>query len=252
MEKKSFVINAENVGVYVGEIGGWIRAQALEANRKGVIFGMSGGVDCSVVARLCQLGEVDLHLVLMPYGDDMIRTQSFIHAMELIDKFGMPYHVFDIQPAVDALITDRFASDQSEMALSHANLRPRIRMTYLYQLAQISRRLVCGTGNLSERTVGYFTKWGDGACDISPIAMLTKREVYVLAQYLDIPESIIQKKPSADLWKGQTDEDELGISYNQIDDFILNGTSGSPEVDALIRKRLAWSAHKFVPIPVYQ
>ena len=252
MEKKSFIVTEENAGFYAGEIGGWIRKQVRDANRKGVIFGMSGGVDCSVVARLCQFGGVDLHLVLMPYGDDMIRTQSLIHAMELIDKFGMSYHVFDIKPAVDTLTTDLFVSNQTAMELGHANLRPRIRMTYLYQLAQISNRLVSGTGNLSERTVGYFTKWGDGACDINPIAMLTKREVYVLARYLDIPESIIQKKPSADLWAGQTDEDELGITYRQIDDFILEGTSGIPEVDALIRKRLAWSAHKFASIPVYQ
>ena len=252
MEKKSFIVTEENAGFYAGEIGGWIRKQALETNRKGVIFGMSGGVDCSVVARLCQFGGVDLHLVLMPYGDDMIRTQSLIHAMELIDKFGMSYHVFDIKPAVDTLTTDLFVSNQTAMELGHANLRPRIRMTYLYQLAQISNRLVSGTGNLSERTVGYFTKWGDGACDINPIAMLTKREVYVLARYLDIPESIIQKKPSADLWAGQTDEDELGITYRQIDDFILEGTSGIPEVDALIRKRLACSVHKFASIPVYQ
>ena len=252
MEKKSFIITEENVGFYAGEIGDWIRKQVLNANRKGVIFGMSGGVDCSVVARLCQLGEVDLHLVLMPYGDDMVRTQSLTHAMELIDKFGMPYHTFDIKPVAEALISNRFASNHTDMELCHANLRPRIRMTYLYQLAQMSHRLVCGTSNLSERTVGYFTKWGDGACDINPIAMLTKHEVYVLAHYLDIPDSIIRKKPSAGLWEGQTDEDELGITYRQIDAFIQKGTSGNNEIDEMIRKRIAWSAHKFAPIPVYQ
>ena len=252
MEKKLFVITDENVAFYADEIGAWIRKQVQVANRKGVILGMSGGVDCSVVARLCQLGKVDLHLVLMPYGDDMARTQSFTHAMELINKFGIPYHVFDIQPAVDALISNRFASDRTDMELSHANIRPRIRMTYLYQLAQMSVRFVCGTGNLAERTVGYFTKWGDGACDINPIAMLTKQEVYVLARYLEIPDSIIQKKPSAGLWDGQTDEDELGITYNRIDTFILQGTSGHTEVDEMIRKRMVWSAHKFAPIPVYQ
>ena len=245
------MITEENVGFYAGEIGRWIRKQVEDTNRKGVIFGMSGGVDCSVVARLCQLGQVDTHLVLMPYGDDMERTHSLTHAMELIDQFGIAYHVFDIKPAVDVLVSDRLSSNQTEMELSHANLRPRIRMTYLYQLAQMSRRLVCGTSNLSERTVGYFTKWGDGACDINPIAMLTKREVYRLAYYLEIPESIILKKPSADLWEGQTDEDELGITYHQIDTFILEGTTGIPEVDAMIRKRLAWSAHKFASIPVY-
>ena len=250
--EKSFVVTDENVAFYAGEIGGWIRKQVQTANRSGVIFGMSGGIDCSVVARLCQAGDVDMHLVLMPYSNDMRRTKSFNHAMELIDKFEMPYHIFDIQPAVDALRSDRFASDKTMMDLSRANLRPRIRMTYLYQLAQMSNRFVCGTGNLAERTVGYFTKWGDGACDINPIAMLTKQEVYTLARFLEIPECIIRKKPSADLWEGQTDEDELGITYQQIDAFILEGTSGSTEADAKIRKRMAWSAHKFAPIPAFE
>ena len=252
MEKKSFVITNENVSFYAAEIGKWIEKQVQNANRKGVIFGMSGGVDCSVVARLCQSGEVDLHLVLMPYGDDMVRTQSLEHAMELIDTFGMPYHVFDIKPAVDALIADRFASDETALELSHANIRPRVRMTYLYQLAQMSGRLVCGTSNLSERTVGYFTKWGDGACDLNPIAMLTKQEVYTLAHYMEIPNCIIQKKPSAGLWEEQTDEDELGMTYHQIDTFILEGTFGNADVDEMIRKRMAWSAHKFSPISIFQ
>ena len=199
-ETKTFRITDENVAFYAGEIGDWIRKQVRDANRKGVIFGMSGGVDCSVVARLCQVGEVDLHVVLMPYGDEMVRTQSMVHAMELIDRFGMSYHVFDIKPVVDALISNRFTLDKTNLELSYANLRPRVRMTYLYQLAQQSDRLVSGTSNLSERTVGYFTKWGDGACDINPIAMLTKREVYVLAHYLGIPESIIQRSADGFFW----------------------------------------------------
>ena len=252
MEKKLFVITEDNAAFYADEIGTWIRKQVQAANRKGVILGMSGGIDSSVVACLCQFAKVDLHLVLMPYGDDMARTQSFAHAMELIDKFEIPYHVFDIKPAVDALISNRFVSDKTTVELGHANIRPRIRMTYLYQLAQMDNRFVSGTGNLSEGTVGYFTKWGDGACDINPIAMLTKQEVYALARYLEVPDCIIQKKPSAGLWEGQTDEDELGMTYNQIDAFILKGTSGSTDVDEMIRKRMAWSAHKFAPIPVYQ
>jgi len=252
MEKKSFFITDDNIEFYASTIGRWIQKQVQDANMKGVIFGMSGGVDCSVVARLCQLSAVDLHLVLMPYGDDMVQTQSLTHAMELIDKFGLAYHIFDIKPAVDALISKRFATGATVLELSHANLRPRIRMTYLYQLAQLSSRLVCGTSNLAERTVGYFTKWGDGACDINPIAMLTKQEVYLLAHYLEVPNSIIRKKPSAGLWEGQTDEDELGMTYNQIDAFILQGASGNVAVDEMIRKRISWSAHKFAPIPVFQ
>ena len=143
-------------------------------------------------------------------------------------------------------------NQKPSLKLSRANIRPRVRMTYLYQLAQMSDRFVCGTGNLAERTVGYFTKWGDGVCDLNPIAMLTKQEIYTLARFLEVPDSIIQKKPSAGLWEGQTDENELGITYKQIDAFILEGTSGSVDVDDMIRKRMAWSAHKFAPIPIFQ
>ncbi len=115
----------------------------------------------------------------------------------------------------------------------------------------INNLLVIGTGNLSERTVGYFTKWGDGANDLNPLGMLTKKEVYILAKYLGVPESIINKKPSADLWEGQTDEEELGISYSQIDEYILNGTSGDKNVDEIIKLKHKITMHKLKPIPIF-
>ena len=104
---------------------------------------------------------------------------------------------------------------------------------------------------MSERTIGYFTKWGDGACDINPIANLTKKEVYILAEYLQVPTSIINKKPSAELWEGQCDEDEIGITYEKIDNFILNGTSGNEQDDVLIKSKQIKSEHKNRPIPMF-
>ena len=250
---KSFFINEQNVASYAGEMAAWIKEKVEQSNRKGVVLGMSGGIDCSVVARLCQLAGVDVHLVLMPYGDDMRQTQSSDHSMELIKKFNLPYHVFDIKPAVDALMipVDRGSNAERGVDLSRSNIRPRVRMTYLYQLAQLESRFVIGTGNLSERTVGYFTKWGDGASDLNPLGMLTKQEVYTLARYLEVPDCIINKKPSAGLWDGQTDEDELGMTYAQIDAYILNGSSGNPEIDRKIAERIAMSAHKHAEIPVF-
>jgi NAD+ synthase len=252
---KTFFINEDHVAGYAGKIATWINEKVALAHRKGVVLGMSGGVDCSVTARLCQLAGVDTHMVLMPYGDDMKSTGSYNHSMELIEKFGFPHHVFDIQPAVDALAIPDDSSysetDGTNHALSLANLRPRVRMTYLYQLAQRNSYFVIGTGNLAERTVGYFTKWGDGACDLNPLAMLIKQEVYALARYLEIPSCIISKKPSAGLWDGQTDEDELGMTYAQIDAYIIHGTSGNPEIDRKIEKLIALSAHKHAPIPVF-
>ena len=259
MEKKvnkPFVVDNSNVEFYVNKITAWISERIKSAGCKGVVLGMSGGIDCSVVASLCRKSGIDTHLVMMPCGDDMANSKSYAHSMELIEKFNFPYHVYDIKPAVDAItITEKiqeFETSEENMALSQANIRPRVRMTYLYRLAQQGGRLVAGTGNLAERTVGYFTKWGDGANDFNPLAMMTKQEVYTLARYLGVPDCIINKKPSAGLWEGQTDEEELGMTYAQIDAFILNGSSGDEAVDRLIEKRIRMSAHKFAAIPIFE
>lgn len=251
MEKK-FIITKENVKYYVEEISRWIEQYVQKANRKGVVLGMSGGVDCSVVARLCQIAGVETHLILMPYGSDMDNSKSQLHAMELINKFEFTYHIFDIKPAIDnLLVSEDLINNKDNINISKANIRPRVRMTYLYQYAQYNDFFVIGTGNLSERTVGYFTKWGDGACDFNPIGMITKGEVYIVAKYLEIPHSIINKKPSAGLWEGQTDEQELGVTYTQIDDFILKGTSGNNESDNLIKRRIELSNHKLQGISIF-
>jgi NAD+ synthase len=249
---KSFFITEENVSKYTVNIAAWIRERVEHTHCKGVVLGMSGGIDCCVTARLCQLADVDVHLLLMPYGDDMKNTASLDHSMELIEKFKFSYQVFDIQPAVDALTIQTDLSHSPAGELSRANLRPRVRMTCLYQLAQLDNRLVIGTGNLAERTVGYFTKWGDGACDLNPLAMLVKQEVRTLARYLEAPECIISKKPSAGLWEGQTDEDELGMTYQQIDAYIISGTSGDAGTDRKIEEKIAKTAHKLAPIPVFK
>lgn len=254
-QSKSFVIDCQNVKYYADKISAWIAALVKVNHRKGVVLGMSGGIDCSVVACLCHQANIDIHLVMLPYGLDMKQTKSNAHAMELIEKFGFSHETYDIQPAVDLLtITSKQAlnlATEANITLSRANIRPRVRMTYLYELAQLSSRFVIGTGNMSERTVGYFTKWGDGACDLNPLAMLTKQEVYILAEFLGVPEAIITKKPSAGLWEGQTDEDELGMTYAQIDAFILNGTSGDTAIDKIIEQRMVQSKHKFDSLPIF-
>ena len=256
MEEKNFVITEENVSEYCEKIGSWIKENIENAKSNGVVLGMSSGVDCSVVARLCQNAGINTHLILMPYGEDMNNTKSYSDAMELINKFKFDYHIFNIKPAVDSLQIERDSeilnnASEINIQLSRANIRPRARMIYLYQYAQINNLLVIGTSNLSERTVGYSTKWGDGASDLNPLGMITKKEVYILAKYLEIPECIINKKPSADLWEGQTDEEELGIKYDQIDEFILNGTSGDEQIDNLIKIKNERAMHKLNQIPIF-
>ena len=252
MENKSFVITENNVEEYSIKIGNWIKEHIEKAKANGVTLGMSSGVDCSTVAALCKKNGINVHLILMPYGDNMQKTANYSHAMELINKFNFSYHIYDIKPAVDCLEINEVENKSDEIInLAKANIRPRVRMTYLYEYAQINNLLVIGTGNLSERTVGYFTKWGDGANDINPIGMLTKKEVYIMAKYLGVPSSIINKKPSADLWEGQTDEAELGISYSQIDEYILNGTTGNIEIDNIIKTKHERTNHKLKPIPIF-
>jgi len=264
---KTFFISEQNVAHYASEIAAWIKKIVEQAHRKGVVLGMSGGLDCSVAARLCQVAGVNVHLALLPYGDDMKSAKSDDHSMALIEKFNFSYRIFDIKPAVDALtipddslfcesrdVANRVSTETGQLSIemSRANIRPRVRMTFLYQLAQCNSRFVIGTSNLAERTVGYFTKWGDGVSDFNPLAMLTKQEVYTLARCLEVPNCIIDKKPSAGLWEGQTDEDELGMTYEQIDAYIIKGTSGNPEIDRKIEKRIAASAHKHAKIPVFE
>ena len=252
MENKNFVITENNVEEYSIKIGNWIKEYIEKAKANGVCLGMSSGVDCSTVAALCKKNGINVHLILMPYGDNMQKTANYSHAMELINKFNFSYHIYDIKPAVDCLEINEVENKSDEIInLAKANIRPRVRMTYLYEYAQINNLLVIGTGNLSERTVGYFTKWGDGANDINPIGMLTKKEVYIMAKYLGVPSLIINKKPSADLWEGQTDEAELGISYSQIDEYILNGTTGNIEIDNIIKTKHERTNHKLKPIPIF-
>jgi NAD+ synthase len=124
-------------------------------------------------------------------------------------------------------------------------------MTILYAIAQTARRFVMGTSNLSERILGYFTKWGDGASDLNPLGTLVKSEVRILARALGIPKEIIEKAPSADLFEGQTDESDLGVSYAEIDAFALTGSSGSPAADKKIKARMEMSLHKNSPIPLF-
>ena len=256
LKDKNFVITEQNVETYTQKLAEWIRTKVHGANQNGVVLGMSGGVDCSVVSRLCQIANVPVHLILMPYGNNMEYSSSYTHAMELINKFDFEYHVYNIKPAVDAAIIPDSSPlieecNSNDIPLARANLRPRERTQYQYQYAQLHNMLVIGTTNLVEFMLGYFTKWGDAA-DICPLLLLTKSEIYVLAKFLQVPDSIINEKPSAELWPGQTDEDELGITYLQADSYILTGTSGNAEVDTLIEHKILSSEHKREGVPFYK
>jgi NAD+ synthase len=193
----------------------WIKKQVKETGAKGIILGLSGGIDSAVVAGLARqaLGKNKLLALILPCHS---QRQDIEDARVVAKKLGIKTKIIDLTAAYD--IFTRLLPRGN--ALAYANLKPRLRMLVLYYFANAFNYLVCGTGNKSELTVGYFTKHGDGATDILPIGDLLKREVKSLAAELKIPERIITKPPTAGLWPGQTDEGEMGITYLELDDII--------------------------------
>lgn len=191
------------------KIQDWIKVKVEDAGAKGVVVGLSGGVDSSVVAVLCNEVVPTLGLI-MPCHSEKSDTRD---ALTLIEKFHISHDSPNLTEVFDLLLPE--LRNQTELA--NANLKSRLRMSVLYHYANTENKLVVGTSNKSELLTGYFTKWGDGIADILPIADLYKTDVIKLAKDLGIPKRIIEKQPSAGLWEGQTDEEELGISYKELD-----------------------------------
>jgi len=194
----------------------WIKKQVSLAKAKGVVLGLSGGLDSCVVAALAKeaLGSGKVSGLLLPCHSE---KQDSEDARLFARKFKINTKVVDISAVYDNLIKVLPEADR----MTQANLRPRLRMIVLYYFARKYGYLVCGTSNKSEIMAGYFTKFGDGASDILPIGDLLKTQVRKLAVELKIPQGIIDKAPTAGLWPGQTDEGEMGITYPELDD-ILN------------------------------
>jgi NAD+ synthase len=236
----------------IDALAAWLRERVEAAGAEGVIFGLSGGIDsavvCGVAARA--LGAERCLGVVMPIGnvpDDerLGRATGETFAVRVLEP--------DLVPAFDSLLaalkkdaegSGLASASEAAESMAVANLKPRLRMTALYYHANRLNYLVVGTGNRAELTVGYFTKYGDAGVDLGLLGDLTKGEVRDVAWALGVPGPIIERPPSAGLWEGQTDEEEMGITYVQIDRYLLTGTSGDPRVDAEIQRRYEQSAHK--------
>lgn len=193
----------------------WIRKQVKQTKAKGLAVGLSGGVDSAVVAALAKeaVGRERVLALILPCHS---QARDARDARLAAKKIGIETRKLNLSDIYDSFIKNLPKSD----SLARANLKPRLRMSVLYYFANHLNYLVCGTGNKSELMVGYFTKYGDGAADILPIGDLLKRQVRILAEELMIPELIINKPPTAGLWPGQTDEGEIGITYNELDDIL--------------------------------
>ena len=228
----------------------FIRDLLKDAGANGIVFGNSGGKDCVLVGILCKLACENTIGIMMPcsskcnYGDDMT------DALMVSDLFRIEKRKVDLTKTAETLkkaLTE--AVDIS--AAATANIAPRLRMTSLYAVAGTENLLVAGTGNKSERHMGYFTKWGDGAYDFNPISDLTVTEVYEFLTYLEAPKRIIDKAPSAGLYDGQTDEAEMGVTYKAIDEYLRSGVCDPADMDIIARYHRV-SEHKRNPPRVYE
>ena len=225
----------------------WLRDKAGEAGAKGLVFGMSGGIDSSVVSVLCRRAFPHNVLGLLIPCHSM--AEDMAHARLVSHKFSIPTETVDTGPVYDAFISALPAGTKPRKDLAEANLKPRLRMAALYFLANRLNYLVVGSGNRCELNAGYFTKYGDGGVDVLPLGNLVKGQVRDLARHLGVPQVIIDKPPSAGLWAGQTDEQEMGLTYDQLDTYFTAGNA--PEaVRRKIEERMARNAHKLATPPI--
>ena len=222
------------------------------ARANGVVVGMSGGLDSSVIAKLAvdALGPEKVLAVLMPETSTPEVCMSDARAMA--SEWGIEVLDINIKPMVDAISGTLDCDNQGSLG----NIKSRSRMVILYHLAWERNLLVMGTSNKSEFLTGYFTKWGDGASDLALIGDLYKTQVRELASRIGVPEKIVERVPSGDLWDGQTDEAELGIDYTTLDRILLGIDFGMADADIVrgseatasqvshVRKLVARSVHK--------
>lgn len=219
----------------------WLQNKVKKANANGLVFGLSGGIDSAVIAGLAKKAFPDNSLgIIMPCHSDPIDEE---HGRLVADGLKLNTTKVDLSNSFDVLLESMPGNYNNKMAIS--NLKPRLRMTTLYYYGQSNNYLVVGSSNKSEFTVGYFTKHGDSGVDLLPLVSFVKSEIRDLARFLNIPDIIIEKPPTAGLWENQTDEDEMGFSYDVLDHYIKTG-KGPKETVEKIKKMNDRSEHKRV------
>lgn len=204
----------------INKISNWIKKYVKDSGAKGVVVGLSGGIDSCTVAALAvkALGKDSVRGITLPCGSSKADRED---AMLLANHLGIQVFNIELNGVLKA-----FEKSQKHMAmipknsLTIPNVKARLRMTTLYSIASDLGYLVLGTGNKSEFEIGYYTKYGDGGVDIEPMNNYYKTEVWAMAKELGLPEKLIKRVPTAGLWEGQTDESEIGCSYVDLDDYL--------------------------------
>ncbi len=221
----------------------WIRAEVAASGGEGVVYGLSGGVDSAVVAALAAEALPGRSLgVFLPCHSD----EGDAHDVALVARaLELSPLTIDLGSVYDLLLTSLSAHDPAVATsrIATTNLKPRLRMTALYAFANERNYRVLGCSNRSERAIGYFTKYGDGGADLLPLGSLVKQEVRALARTLGVPPHIVEKPPSAGLYAGQTDEAEMGLTYEELDAYLLHGVA-EPAVREHLDALYATSEHK--------
>lgn len=195
----------------------WISDYIINAKKDGVVFGVSGGIDSSLCLALCLKNKKIINPEF--YFLDIDSSDQDYKCTKLLEKkFKVKIPKLNLSPIYKKYVSSLKLTNK----LSMSNLKPRIRMATLYAIAQQKNKLVLGTSNADEIYLGYFTKHGDGANDLAPLANLTKKHIKELANLYDLPTEIINRKPTAGLYKNQNDEDELKVSYDIVDNYLMN------------------------------
>lgn len=209
----------------------FIKTYVKNSGANGVVVGLSGGIDSAVTALLCKdaLGRENTKCLFLP--DEATPESDKRDQENFVNAFDISCETCDITSLVDAVQRNCIVKPDQ---LALANVKARLRMILLFEYANVTGRLVCGTSNKSELLIGYFTKYGDGGVDIMPIGDLYKTQVLEIARYLQIPEEIVTKPPTAGLYKGQTDEKEIQLKYGQLDK-ILVGLERKMKIEDIAR-----------------
>ena len=238
------------LGCRMGQVEQMIRYAYWTSGSKGIVVGLSGGVDSAVAATFCcrAIGGEKVFGLSLP--SSVSNPADIKDAAVLCKQFGMKHRVVNIEPMLEAF---RTIPEFNESRYLLGNLMARTRMAVLYYHANRDHQIVCGTSNRSEYMLGYCTKFGDNAADLQPLLHLYKTEVYHYAEELGIPESIIKKAPSAGLWEGQSDEEEIGLSYAEIDHSLraleLQGWTAATPTEEKVLVFVKKSEHKRLLAP---